>query len=377
MPQPKVTEDQYLEALSAIAEHGNRAEAARALGLAWSTINNRVCKGRELYGETVDPIAAIPDGFDVKGTSTYVREDGTISGQWIKTTRESLELEQIAKAIEERFGALAQAIPPNPLSPNEPLPDLLSLYILADAHLGMYAWGRETGENYDLSKGVEVIRTAIDRLVSGSPESETGVILELGDFFHADDSTSRTPRSGHSLDTDGRHAKVIEEGISLTVWAIERALEKHDNVLYVSKRGNHDPTSGMILPAAMSHLFRNEPRVTVETDTSKHWFYQHGKTMLAGTHGDTLKMDKMPGFMSAEEPKIWGNTDYRYGWTGHLHHRRSVEFPGVTCEIARTLAARDAYHTEGGYKSVREMLCVVYSAQSGEVQRLSAKPYDA
>jgi len=130
----------------------------------------------------------------------------------------------------------------------------------------------------------------------------------------------------------------------------------------------------MILPIALKHFFANEPRVEIDTSPSKHWFMQFGSTLLGGTHGDTLKQDKMPGFMAAEVPEMWGATKYRYFWSGHLHHRRAQEYPGVTCEIARTITGRDTYHASHGYKSLREMTAVVYSDVYGEIERYTARP---
>ena len=371
----KLTEGQFHEALVAVAQaDGSKIAAAASINLSLSALNRRLANGRRLYGDTTEAMIDTPEGFAVKGTSSLVRSDGTIAAQWIKTTRDTEDTEELAKAIERRFEKWAKRAPKAPKLKTKTMKDQLSTYIIADAHLGMYAWGEETGTNMDLQISVRNLRACFSRLVAATPATETAVILELGDFFHADDNDARTKASKNQLDVDGRHQKVLDAGVELTIWAIHHALTKHEKVVYVSKRGNHDPTSGMILPIALKYFFQNEPRVTIDVSPTKHWFYQFGTTMLGGTHGDSMKQEKMASIMPAEEPQMWGNTLYRYFWSGHLHHRKVQEFPGVTCEIARTLTSRDAWHAAAGYGALREMSAVVYSKTQGEIERYTARP---
>ena len=82
-------------------------------------------------------------------------------------------------------------------------------------------------------------------------------------------------------------------------------------------------------------------------------------------------MDRLPGVMAADKAKDWGETEFRYWLTGHIHHDSKKEFPGVMVESFRTLAARDSYATAGGWRSGRDTKCIVYHKEYGEIERHS------
>jgi hypothetical protein len=78
--------------------------------------------------------------------------------------------------------------------------------------------------------------------------------------------------------------------------------------------------------------------------------------------------------MAAQFPVQWGASKYRYGHTGHYHHRLVIEDSGMIIEQHQTLAARDAYAARGGYHSERSMTCISYHKEFGEVARTMCKP---
>ena len=76
----------------------------------------------------------------------------------------------------------------------------------------MLAHGDETmGDDYDVKISQDLLEKATDRLISVAPDSQVGLLLNLGDFLHINDSTSTTPASKHLLDSDGRYGKTIKE----------------------------------------------------------------------------------------------------------------------------------------------------------------------
>jgi hypothetical protein len=85
-------------------------------------------------------------------------------------------------------------------------------------------------------------------------------------------------------------------------------------------------------------------------------------------------MEKLPGVMAADRAQDWGETAWRYWLTGHVHHESKREFPGVTVETFNTLAAKDAYAANAGYRAARNMKCIVYHAEHGEVARHTVHP---
>ena len=85
--------------------------------------------------------------------------------------------------------------------------------------------------------------------------------------------------------------------------------------------------------------------------------------------GDTVKPERLPGIMAADRPDDWGASRHRYWYTGHIHSKNAIEFPGVQWESFRTLAPADSYAASHGYRSGRDMVLIVHHRDFGEVER--------
>jgi hypothetical protein len=298
------------------------------------------------------------------GTSTLYDKDGNTVLQWVKEkpNKESISIDAIRAAFEDYRAPLVKST----VTADS---DLLTVYNIADHHLGLYAWAAETGSDYDLAIGERILIDAMSELVDRSPPSGTAIVLNLGDFLHADNAQNRTEKSGNSLDVDTRYAKVLKVGVQVLITCVEKALARHSRVIVRCLPGNHDPHTALSLSIALSCFFASNPRVTVDLDPSKFFFHQHGKVMIAATHGDMVKLAKFPGVMAAYKPAMWGATVHRYGYTGHIHNQRSVEENGASCEAFRTLAAKDAWHHGSGYSSGRSMVAITHHVMRGEISR--------
>jgi hypothetical protein len=178
-----------------------------------------------------------------------------------------------------------------------------------------------------------------------------------------------TSRSGHSLDTDGRFAKMVRVGIKIMRQMIDSALSHHQSVRVINATGNHDDTSSIFLSVALANMYENEPRVTVDDSPTPFHYVEWGQCMFGVHHGHSCKSDRLPGVMAADQPEMWGRTKHRYWYTGHIHHDTKKEHAGVTCESFRTIAAKDAYATWGGYRSGQDSKCIVLHKDYGEVER--------
>jgi hypothetical protein len=321
------------------------------------------------YSPEHDMTKPAPNGFAVKGTSTlYDAETGEAKIQWVKTQADQNQrLEMLRDALHASFDEVKplKAIK----APKRANKDLLSVIPLGDPHVGMYAWAEETGENYDTKIATELHEAAVDRLVNISPDAETGVLLNLGDFFHADNMDARTRRSGNALDVDTRWADVMTIGVELMVRLIRRMLEKHKRVIVKNNIGNHDEHSSVMLAIALNAFFRGNKRVQIDTSPYPFWYHRHGKVLIASTHGDKTKPQQLAQLMASDKPSDWGETAYRYWYIGHVHHQARFEFPGVEVESFRTLAAKDAWHSAEGYRSARDMHCIVHHKDQGDVER--------
>lgn len=402
---PPVPEEEMQRTLAAYAAHGgNQVRMADELGIARSTLQSRlkrlarqgylgtkpvmpgfeVTKTTAVLDRSGQPVREyvqqkpeqdragfnLPDGHIIKGVSAYLDGNGGVVGQWIKTREGNSPV--LGDAIRAAFEQYAPApLLPSPEYTNS---DLLTVYPIADLHLGMFSWAKETGADYDLKIAAGLLKSSMNSLVARSANSKEAVVLDLGDYFHSDNSRNQTARSGNPLDVDTRYAKVVQLGFELVIQCIELALQKHDFVEYRKTPGNHDEETSLMLAVAVAAHFRANDRVTVDTSPSRFYMRQHGACMITATHGDMLKMGDMAGFVAANWPEAWGKTRYRYGYTGHVHNEKSLAvntLRGLRAESFNTLAAKDAWHAGEGYQSPRNMVSITLHKDRGEVDRFT------
>lgn len=308
----------------------------------------------------------VPGGHSIKGVSALVDADGRVIQRWVKTGAERVDLaiDAIKEALEAYKGR-AELIP----QPDFTTEGLLTVYPIADQHNGLMAWGRETGEDYDLKIGADRLRSTMSQLVSRSPASEEAIILNLGDWTHQDNNKNMTPLSGHILDVDGRYQKVVTTGFHLMTDCIDLALQKHSRVMVVNLPGNHDPNASVVLTLALLALYSKEPRVTIDDDPSDFFFHLHGNTLIGANHGHRMKPADMAMNMAVRKPVEWGKSLYRWCLFGHIHHETLKEIGGVRCESFQTLAAKDSYSHSHGYNSGQSLNSITLDKEAGEIER--------
>lgn len=362
-----------LEYMDAISEHGGIRAAAKALNVNHSTISKSMASLKRLaakrgHSPDHDMVHQVPDGYAVKGTSTLYK-DGQPALQWVKT---SIDRERQYEIMQQCIADLCEDI--KPLKPRKTKgkgysDDCMAVYPLGDPHIGMLSWGEETGQDWDLEIAEAAYSGVWDRLIKVAPQCRECAIVNLGDYFHYDNMEGVTSRSGHSLDVDSRYAKMVRVGVRIMRNMIERALEHHDRVRVVNAIGNHDDTGAIFMNVALANIYDKEPRVAIDDSATPVHYLQFGKCMAAIHHGHTVKMKDLPQIMACDEPKMWGDSAHRYGYTGHIHHDSAIELPGCKVESFRTLAAKDAYAAWSRYRSGQDSKCIVLHREHGEIER--------
>lgn len=316
---------------------------------------------------------AAPDGYELRGVSTLLGPEGDVRGTWVKTAkigedRPAAILDAFTLAVASREIPVRQRVPVS--RKNLPLnDDLLAVYPMGDPHLGMLAWSDEVGEDFDLKIAERHLYSAVDHLVGLAPASRRALIINAGDFFHSDNSSNRTARSGNALDVDSRWSKILGLGVSLMCRCIDRALEKHEEVEVITEIGNHDDHTAIMLAVCLAHHYRDNPRVHINKSPAKFHWYEFGLNLIGTTHGDTVKPQDLPGIMAADMPEAWGRTKFRHWYCGHIHHIQIKEYAGCVVESLRTLAGRDAWHHAAGYRAGRSMFCDVWHRTRGPIMR--------
>lgn len=358
--------------LDAVKSHGSNRKAAKALGVAPSTVD-RSLKALEKKAAAKEPTEhahRAPKGYKLAGVSTQrkVVVDGQEVLQWVKTKEDgSVD----PTAFVELFKQALEEAPPRPRSMIPAAAhhdkDLLANYTMGDPHIGMLSWAAETGTDFDLKIAEAHLVEAMRQLVALAPAASMAAIWNLGDFFHADNAAGVTARSGHKLDTDSRYQKMMQVGVRVKIMCIDLALEKHEIVEVFVVMGNHDDHSAVALNLILIHHYRNNPRVIFRHTIAPFQFLEFGQNLIGTTHGHTVKKEKLPGIMARKAAAAWGRTTHRFWFTGHVHHYLGQEFDGVLVETFNTLAGYDAWTNESGYGSDRNMKLNVHHRELGRV----------
>ena len=386
-----LTTDQLTEAVNLVREHGTIIAASRASGIKRTTLQDRIFKAKAAglfspvepipgfdvsrYSATVrngqvvsesiqqKPSEAmgrfnVPDGHYVKGVSALVDAEGNVKQQWLKTGMDpnALDIVEAVRDVISDYAGASHLIP----EPDVSHDNTFTVIPLPDWHIGLMAWARETGENYDLKIARETIMQAMVSVINQSPPSSHGIILGLGDMLHFDGYEPVTSRSGNFLDADGRYPKVLRTALDMVRSTVDLALQKFRTVEVRILPGNHDDQSAVALSLAFSLFYENNERVTFDDSPSRFWWKRIGKVFLGATHGDKTKMRDLPLVMAADNPQDWADSTYRRVYTGHIHHESAIEEGGVLVTSMRSPVAKDAYHSFSKYRSGRSVYSDTY-----------------
>lgn len=358
------------EAWNAYRDCGSYAKAADLLGKDESTIRRQVEKAKA-WEEQPEGIKAAAEhaglgaGTITGGWRIIQHEDG--SRDSVRYTVDRDTVADIAGQVREAFDGMkaVKAIKP----PKHTLGELLTVYPVMDLHYGMQAWGRETGSaDYSLKEADADAEYAFEKVLALTPASREAVLILGGDTFHADDNRAETPQSKHKLDVDTRHWKVLDQGVQLVSYMIERLLACHGKLTVRVLRGNHDEHSHLILTFALAERYRKNKRVTIEKNPRDLFMKQWGRAAIFAHHGDKAKPQQLSLYLSDVCP-FWSDTRHRYALTGHVHHDAAKDVGPLRWESLRAFCPPDAYAASMGYGARRALQSLTFDKQDGLVLR--------
>lgn len=402
MPTVPLSNDALAQRVRVWRDHGrNISASARALGLRRSTFQDSLATARA-RGLLTDEDAAARQGFcitsestrfdkngavvarsitekpegseyappadhTIKGVSTLLGADGAVRAQWIKTSKGSIGAGLI-EALQDAFAAFDGS------SPRLPEPDAqagrMTFYPVTDLHIGMMAWGVETGEDWDLKIAGRELRARYDELIGDGPiGSSEAVVAFMGDILHQNDGTNETPAHKHKLDVDGRYPKVLRAAAELALHIVGRAAQRHAKVSVYVVPGNHDPEAAVALHLALSMFYRGNDRVTVCGEATGIHYHRFGASLIGIAHGDKISPQRMLHAMTADRPKDWGQTKCRRFYSGHRHQAKLETVGPLRCEIFAAPCAKDAFAYNGGFRSEREIIAIHFDELAGEIGR--------
>ncbi|UQS94839.1 DNA polymerase II [Pseudanabaena phage Pam1] len=373
--------DKQRETLRLLDELGSGAAVAERLGVHRSWPSGLVKRlkqkaARRGYSPDHNMTRTVPEGYLVKGVSTYFDSDGKPRGQWVKS---SIDAEKQKELIQATVAAMVGEITPvapivAPEASQGNLEDLCNLYTYSDFHLGMLAQEEEGGANWDLKIAEDTLVRSFQMMLDQSPKASCAVVNIQGDMLHSDGLLPVTPTNRHVLDQDGRFSRIVATAIRSIRQLCRMALERHQQVHLVICEGNHDEASSVWLRLMFEALYEQEPRLTVNASELPFYVFEWGETMLGFHHGHKVRNESLPLLFAAQFPEAWGRTKRRAIHCGHRHHCDEKEYNGVTVVQHPTIAARDAYAARGGWIADRAVQSITYSKKYGQVGRVFVTP---
>jgi hypothetical protein len=326
-----------------------------------------------LQDKSAHALGAVPDGFSIKGVSTLINKDGEQVAQWIKSNQDA---ERQAELMRESVAAMCEDIPRAKAVKAPPVANynLLNLYVITDYHFGMLSWAEETGEDWDVHIAESLLVKWFEQAIASSPNADTGILCNLGDFLHQDGMEALTPTGRNLLDADSRFAKIVRIIIRCLRQVIDMLLQKHKTLHLIMAEGNHDMASSVWLREMFAAMYADEPRIKVDVSPDPYYCVEWGKTSLFFHHGHKKKPASVDDVFAAKFREVFGRTKFSYAHLGHMHHVWQKETNLMIVEQHRTLAAKDAYASRGGWLSGREASCITYHKEYGQAGRITITP---
>jgi UDP-2,3-diacylglucosamine pyrophosphatase LpxH len=348
-----------------IYEKLGSAGTAKNLDISQRAVNKTVSIVRGYEDASINPVESIHD------TSTLYRnhsDDGTVLLQWVKAKADKTAVEGAMEAM--RDGLISELPKYEPEAFQGLSSELMSIYPIGDSHIGMLSCEEETGDNFDIKIAESELCMSFAELARQPPSCKEALLINLGDFFHAENMAGVTSKSGNRLDMDGRAYKMIRAGMRVMRVMIETLLRYHEHVRVISLRGNHDDILAMFLSEALYQIYENETRVTIDRSPSVFGHHSFGNTLIVAHHGHTCKPEKIPGVIMSDYRKEFGQSEHCYVYMGHIHNQTVKELPGMIIESFTATSPKDAYAHEGGYRAKRVLNAIVIDKTNGEIQRI-------
>lgn len=367
----------------AVAENGSISKAARVLGIArktiWQALMRADARAVQAGQHPLAVNVANPPSMSLSKTTVHVHSERGIIEEWRRLVPGVQEVENWVESLVSKSKGCLPKIPAPKDSKN---PELLHLWAIGDHHLGMRAWGRETGsDDHDTSKGLDMLASATAQCLPSKGSVGRIVIASLGDMWHADFRTPMTEKSGNVLDADTRWAKTLEVGASAIRMIVDEAARRAPIVDVVLVPGNHDYHTTVAVTRVLSAAYEKTPSIRVHDVVGGHISIEFGSVLLAFSHGDRIPPRRLQAVVASRFHESWGRTKHRYAHCGHIHKTKTGgyidtrdEVEGMIVEHHPILPPVDAYAAWEGYASQRATHTVVYDSRYGEVGRKRVTP---
>ena len=298
---------------------------------------------------------------------------------WIKSDKSSLffknpnfQSESKEKFIEDLIKDLQQYSPSFPNIKREKTKDNHCLVLdPADIHVGKLCTAFETGTDYNQQIAVKRVLDGVKSILDKSNGFNINKIIFIGgnDILHTD-NPNRTTTGNTPQDTDGMWYENFLMAKQLYIDVLEILISISD-VHFVFNPSNHDYTNGFFLADVIQTYFRNCKNITFDCSIKHRKYTTYGNSLIGTTHGDGAKQQDLGQLMSIEAKQYWVESEYRYFYTHHVHHKTAKDYINVTVESLRSPSPADSWHDRKGYISKAAIEGFIHSQKNGQIARLT------
>lgn len=316
------------------------------------------------------------NNFQAPDNWSYGWLKGKEASVFVKNTNGLIPYDEMRKEFKEEMSKYS---PKYPKIDREPVKDNHLLVVdIADLHVGKLAEASETGDKYNSKIAKRRAINGVEGILKKASGFEIEKILFIigNDVLHVDNSNKSTT-TGTPQDVDGSWHKNYIIARNVYIEVINMLLKVAD-VHIVHNPSNHDFISGFMLADSIYCWFRNSENVSFNVTNSHRKYYKYGKNLISSSHGDGAKMEDMPLLMANEAKQQWAETDYRYVYLHHIHHKDVTKFKsgkdyqGVTVEYLRSPSGTDAWHKKKGYcHAPKAIEAFIHHKEYGQCARLT------
>ena len=245
---------------------------------------------------------------------------------------------------------------------------------LADLHLDVKSFASETGNDSDMYKSFErALKAVKDILYRANYGHGIEEIIFIGgnDFYHAN-SAKNTTEKGTPLDVDGRFHESFKLGLSL-ITAMLDMCKVYAPVRYYTCYGNHSPEREFYLAAALEAFYRNDDKITIETDPKSRKYFSFGNSAFMLSHDAPKSIKDLPVIFATENPSLF-TMKYKFLLTGHLHSKQETFFIGtkenfgLVWKRMPSLAKSDKWHFDSFFiGNQKSCIGLVINKNHGEI----------
>lgn len=235
---------------------------------------------------------------------------------------------------------------------------------LADPHVGLLSWRKESGSDYDLKIAKQRFFMCINDIVKRCEGMKLKKIalVGLGDVLHVDNNEQKTT-NGTFQQTDGRLEKITECAEDMLIDGIT-ILGRLAPVEFVHLCGNHDRLTGYMLARSVKNAFKHDGNVTFDISPNPIKSKVFGISLVVFHHGDLPRKNTSDLPINFAREHI-SETKFTEVHCGHYHTEETKVIGGVRVRYLPTIAASSYWEHQQGYNSNKAVACYLWNEKTG------------